>query len=237
MALRYKRILLKISGEVLAGEAGHGIDPQVAASVCAVIKKCADDGLQMGIVVGGGNFWRGRSGGAMDRVTADSIGMLATVMNALALSDALRQLGCDARVMTSIDMARIAEPYNRDKAEQHLQKGRVVIFGGGTGCPFFSTDSAASLRAIELGADIFLKATNVDGVYDSDPRKNPDARKYDVLTYDEMLKNHLGVMDSTAAALCGDNALPILVFNLSDPENIYRAVQGADIGTLVKQKN
>ncbi len=234
MALRYKRILLKLSGEVLAGTAGKGIDNDTVRSVCSVIKKCADEGLQIGIVVGGGNFWRGRTSGDMDRVTADSIGMLATVMNSLALCDGLRQIGCEACVMTSVDMVRVAEPYSKNKAEHHLNRGRVVIFGGGTGSPFFSTDTAASLRAIEIDADILFKATNVDGVYDKDPRKFPDAVKYDTLTQDEVLEKHLGVMDSTAAAMCSDNRLPILVFNLNDPENIYRAVHGENIGTIVK---
>ena len=234
MALQYKRILLKLSGEVLAGAAGKGIDNDTVRSVCTVIKKCAQEGLQIGIVVGGGNFWRGRTSGEMDRVTADSIGMLATVMNSLALADGLRQLDCDACVLTSVDMVRIAEPYSRSKAEHHLNAGRVVIFGGGTGSPFFSTDTAASLRAIEIGADILFKATNVDGVYDKDPRKFADAVKYDTLTQDEVLEKHLGVMDSTAAAMCSDNHLPILVFNLNDPENIYRAVHGENIGTIVK---
>ena len=234
MALQYKRILLKLSGEVLAGAAGKGIDNDIVRSVCTVIKKCADEGLQIGIVVGGGNFWRGRTSGDMDRVTADSIGMLATVMNSLALCDGLRQIGCEACVMTSVDMVRVAEPYSKNKAEHHLNRGRVVIFGGGTGSPFFSTDTAASLRAIEIDADILFKATNVDGVYDKDPRKFTDAVKFDTLTQVEVLEMHLGVMDSTAAAMCSDNELPILVFNLNDPENIYRAVHGENIGTIVK---
>lgn len=234
MALQYKRILLKLSGEVLAGQAGKGIDNDTVRSICTVIKKCADEGLQIGIVVGGGNFWRGRTSGEMDRVTADSIGMLATVMNSLALCDGLRQIGCDACVMTSVDMIRVAEPYSKNKAEHHLNHGRVVIFGGGTGSPFFSTDTAASLRAVEINADILFKATNVDGVYDKDPRKFSDAKKYDTITQDEVLEKHLGVMDSTAAAMCGDNKMPILVFNLNDPDNIYRAVHGENIGTIVK---
>ncbi|MBR6781187.1 MAG: UMP kinase [Clostridia bacterium] len=234
MELKYERILLKLSGEVLAGEAGKGIDNATVRNICSVIKKCADEGLQIGIVVGGGNFWRGRTSGEMDRVTADSIGMLATVMNSLALCDGLHQIGCEACVMTSVDMLRVAEPYSKNKAEHHLNKGRVVIFGGGTGSPFFSTDTAASLRAIEIGADILFKATNVDGVYDKDPRKFADAVKYDTLTQDEVLAKHLGVMDSTAAAMCSDNQMPILVFNLNDPENIYRAIHGENIGTIVK---
>ncbi len=234
MGLQYKRILLKLSGEVLAGSAGKGIDNDTVRSVCTVIKKCADEGLQIGIVVGGGNFWRGRTSGEMDRVTADSIGMLATVMNSLALCDGLHQIGCEACVMTSVDMIRVAEPYSKNKAEHHLNRGRVVIFGGGTGSPFFSTDTAASLRAVEIGADILFKATNVDGVYDKDPRKFTDAVKFDKLTQDEVLERHLGVMDSTAAAMCSDNHMPILVFNLNDPENIYRAVHGENIGTIVK---
>ena len=230
----YKRILLKISGEVLAGEAGHGIDFDTVNTVCGVIKECADLGVQIAVVVGGGNFWRGRSSGSMDRTRADSMGMLATVINCLALQEALIQLGNPAEVMTALDIQRVARPYHRDEAVRLLEAGSVVIFGCGTGNPFFSTDTGAALRANEIGADIFFKATNVDGVYDKDPNKYPDAVKYDTLSYDEILEKRLGVMDNTAAALAGNAKLPVLVFNLSDPENIKRAVLGENIGTIVK---
>jgi uridylate kinase len=230
----YKRILLKLSGEVLAGEQGHGFDFDVINSVCDWVKRCADTGVQIGLVVGGGNFWRGRSSGSMDRTRADHIGMLATVMNSLALADTLEQKGVPTRVMTAIDMRRIAEPFVRDEAVRHLEDGKVVIFGCGTGSPFFSTDTTAALRAAEIGADVILKATNVDGVYDKDPNKYADAVKYDTLSHSEVLNKGLAVMDSTAASLCRDNNIPILVFNLEDPENILRAVSGENIGTLVK---
>lgn len=230
----YKRILLKLSGEVLAGEQGHGFDFDVINSVCDWVKKCADTGVQIGLVVGGGNFWRGRSSGSMDRTRADHIGMLATVMNSLALADTLEQKGVPTRVMTAIDMRRIAEPFVRDEAVRHLEDGKVVIFGCGTGSPFFSTDTTAALRAAEIGADVILKATNVDGVYDKDPNKYSDAVKYDTLSHSEVLNKGLAVMDSTAASLCRDNNIPILVFNLEDPENILRAVSGESVGTLVK---
>ena len=230
----YKRILLKLSGEVLAGEQGHGFDFDVINSVCDWVKKCADTGVQIGLVVGGGNFWRGRSSGSMDRTRADHIGMLATVMNSLALADTLEQKGVATRVMTAIDMRRIAEPFVRDEAVRHLEEGKVVIFGCGTGSPFFSTDNTAALRAAEIGADVILKATNVDGVYDKDPNKYADAVKYDTLSHSEVLNKGLAVMDSTAASLCRDNNIPILVFNLEDPENILRAISGENVGTLVK---
>lgn len=230
----YKRILLKLSGEVLAGEKGHGFDFDVLNDVCSWVKKCAETGVQIGLVVGGGNFWRGRSSGDMDRTRADHIGMLATVMNSLALADTLEQMGVDIRVMTAIEMRQIAEPFVKADAVRHLEKGRVVIFGCGTGSPFFSTDTTAALRAAEIGADVIFKATNVDGVYDKDPNKFDDAVKYDTLSHTEVLSKGLKVMDSTAASLCRDNNIPILVFNLSDPENIVRAVKGENIGTLVK---
>ena len=234
MEAAYKRILLKLSGEVLSGKNGHGFDFDVLNEVCSVIKKCTETGVEIGLVVGGGNFWRGRSSGSMDRTRADHIGMLATVMNSLALADTLEQLGVDVRVMTAIEMRQIAEPFVKADAVRHLQKGRVVIFGCGTGSPFFSTDTTAALRAAEIGADVIFKATNVDGVYDKDPNKFDDAVKYDNLTHTEVLSKGLKVMDSTAASLCRDNNIPILVFNLSDPENILRAVKGENIGTLVK---
>lgn len=230
----YKRVLLKLSGEVLAGEKGTGIDFDKVIEVCTSVKNCVDMGVEIAIVVGGGNFWRGRSSGKMDRTRADHMGMLATTINSLALADALEQLGVTARVQTAIEMRQIAEPYIRNKATRHLEKGRVVIFGCGTGNPFFSTDTAAALRAAEIGADVIFKATNVDGVYDSDPKTNPDAKKYDTLSHHEVLQKELHVMDSTAASLCMDNGIEILVFNLNDPENITRAVCGKHTGTLVK---
>ncbi len=231
----YKRILLKLSGEVLAGGQGHGFDFDVINSICTAVKKVSDLGVEIGLVVGGGNFWRGRSGGSMDRTRADHIGMLATVMNSLALADTLEQLGVPVRVQSAIEMHQIAETYIRNKAISHLEKGRVVIFGSGTGNPFFSTDTCAALRAAEIKAEVILKATNVDGVYDKDPNKFADAVKYDVVTHSEVLEKDLKVMDSTAASLCRDNKIQILVFNLEDPENIVRAVLGENIGTIVKE--
>ena len=231
----YNRVLLKLSGEVLAGENGHGFDFNVINSVCSAVKKITDLGVQVGLVVGGGNFWRGRTGGSMDRTRADHIGMLATVMNSLALADSLEQLGVTVRVQSAIEMRQIAETYIRNKSVRHLEMGRVVIFGSGTGNPFFSTDTCAALRAAEIKADIILKATNVDGVFDKDPNKFADAVKYDVVTHSEVLEKNLKVMDSTAASLCRDNNIPILVFNLEDPENIVRAILGENIGTIVKE--
>ena len=231
----YKRILLKLSGEVLAGEQGHGIDFDMVTNICTYVKRVADEGVQVGLVVGGGNFWRGRSSGTMNRTRADNMGMLATVMNSLALCEALEQLGVKARVMSAVGMQPIAEQYVARDAVKHLEDGEVVIFGCGTGCPFFSTDTTAALRAAEIEADVIFKATNVDGVYDKDPNKFDDAVKYDVLTHSEVLAKGLKVMDSTAASLCRDNGIAILVFNLEDPENIIRAVKGESIGTLVKE--
>ncbi len=233
MQPKYKRVLLKLSGEAMAGEKGFGLDFDVVMNVCAAVKECVDAGTQIAIVVGGGNFWRGRSSGKMDRTRADHMGMLATTINSLALADALEQLGCEVRVQTAIAMNEIAEPYIRNRAVRHLEKGRVVIFGCGTGNPFFSTDTASALRALEIEADIIFKASMVDGVYDSDPKKNPDAKKYDTLSFMEVLNRDLKVMDSTAASLCNDNHLPILVFNLEQPENIVRAIAGENIGTIV----
>ena len=230
----YKRILLKLSGEVLAGEKGTGIDFNKVEEVCKVVKECVDLGVQIAIVVGGGNFWRGRTSGKMDRTRADHMGMLATTINSLALGDCLEQLGVTARVQTAIEMRQIAEPYIRNKAIRHLEKGRVVIFGCGTGNPFFSTDTAAALRAAEICADVIFKATNVDGVYDSDPKLNPNAKKFTELSHHDVLQKELHVMDSTAASLCMDNGIEILVFNLNDPENIKKAVLGNHNGTLVK---
>lgn len=233
MEPKYKRILLKVSGEALAGDKKTGLNYDVINDICASIKKVVDAGVEVAVVVGGGNFWRGRSSGAMDRTRADHIGMLATAMNALALADVLESLGCVTRVQTAINMQQVAEPYIRNRAVRHLEKGRVVIFGCGTGNPFFSTDTAASLRAVEINADVFLKATLVDGVYDKDPHKYEDAKKYSTLTFSQVIGEELGVMDSTAAAMCRDNKMKMLVFDLSRPDNIYDAVMGEDVGTLV----
>lgn len=235
MEPKYKRILLKVSGEALAGDKKTGLNYDAITEICKSIKKCSDAGVQVAIVVGGGNFWRGRSSGAMDRTRADHIGMLATAMNALALADVLESLGCVVRVQTAISMQQMAEPYIRNRAVRHLEKGRVVIFGCGTGNPFFSTDTAASLRAVEIQADIFLKATLVDGVYDKDPHKYEDAKKYDCLTFSQVLSDELAVMDSTAATLCRDNNMKMLVFDLSRPDNIYDAVMGENVGTVVSE--
>lgn len=235
MQPKYRRVLLKISGEALAGAKGFGLDQVTIDSICSVVKKCSETGVEIAIVVGGGNFWRGRSGENMDRSRADHMGMLATVINSLALCSALEALGVTTRVQTAIEMRQIAEPYIRGKANSHLNRGRVVIFGCGTGNPFFSTDTAAALRAAEINADVILLAKKVDGVYDSDPNINPDAKKFDVLTYTEVLNRDLKVMDSTATALCRDNKMPIQVFGLEDPENIYRAVMGESVGTLVTE--
>ncbi len=233
MLPKYKRVLLKLSGEALSGEQGFGLNFDIVNRVCRSIKECVDAGAQIAIVVGGGNFWRGRSSGEMERTRADHMGMLATTINSLALADSLEQLGCEVRVQTAIAMHEIAEPYIRNKAVRHLEKGRVVIFGCGTGNPFFSTDTASALRALEINADIIFKASMVDGVYDSDPKKNPNAVKYDTLSFMEVLNRDLKVMDATAASLCNENHLPILVFNLEQPENIVRAVAGENIGTVV----
>ena len=234
----YKRVLLKISGEALAGDASRGLDFNVIGQVCDVIKKCNVAGVQIGIVVGGGNFWRGVKDGAgkMERTRADHMGMLATTLNALALADMLEQRGVDVRVQTAIEMRAIAEPYIRSRAIRHLDKGRVVIFGCGTGNPFFSTDTAAVLRAAEVDADVILLAKNIDGVYSADPNLDPNAVKYDSISYDDILAQHLQVMDSTATSLSMDNKIPVLLFALKDPENIYRAIMGERIGTIVKEE-
>lgn len=236
MEPKYKRILLKVSGEALAGEKKTGLNYDVITDICKSVKKCYDAGVQIAIVVGGGNFWRGRSSGAMDRTRADHIGMLATAMNALAIADVLESLGCEVRVQTAITMQQVAEPYIRNKAMNHFKKGRIVIFGCGTGNPFFSTDTAAALRAVEIEADIFFKATLVDGVYDKDPHKYPDAKKFSTLTFSQVLNEELGVMDSTAATMCRDNNMKMLVFDLSRPDNIYDAIMGEDIGTVVSEE-
>ena len=249
MALKYKRILLKISGEALGGEKGMGFDEPTMDAICGGVKKAHELGVQIGIVVGGGNFWRGRSSGKMERTLADKIGMLATVMNALAVSDKLEQLGVPTEVFTSITMPQVAPAFTRRDALRAMDEGKIAVFGGGTGNPFFSTDTttalravevsadimfkATALRAVEVSADVMFKATMVDGVYDKDPHKYPDAKKYDTLTFTKVLEDQLAVMDGTAATLCRDNKLPILVFDLADPDNIARAVQGENVGTLV----
>jgi len=232
----YKRVLLKISGEALAGTQGRGLNFDVIDEVCAAVKACADMGVQMGVVVGGGNFWRGVKDGGdrMERTRADHMGMLATTMNSLALADALEKAGVDVRVQTAIEMRSIAEPYIRGRAIHHLERGRVVIFGCGTGNPFFSTDTAAVLRAAEIEADAILLAKNVDGVYSADPKKDPNAKKYDAISYDEVLAQHLAVMDFTATSLSMDNKIPVILFALADPQNIVRVVEGEKIGTIVQ---
>lgn len=237
--LKYKRVLLKISGEALAGDKKIGLDFSVLDSVSKVIKSCVELGVEIGIVVGGGNFWRGvkDGGGHMERTRADHMGMLATTINALALADVLENNGVDVRVQTGIDMTKIAEPYIRLKAIRHLEKCRVVIFACGTGNPFFSTDTAAALRAAEIGAEVILLAKNIDGVYDSDPAKNKDAKRFDSITYSDMLARGLEVMDSTATTLSMDNHIPVLVFALKDPWNIKRVLLGEKIGSYVGTDN
>ncbi len=229
----YKRILLKVSGESVSGNKGMGLDNDTLHSVGKTVRELMSLGVQVAIVVGGGNFWRGRTSEGMDRVTADHMGMLATAMNSLALSDALEQAGAVTRVISAIEMRQFAEPYIRKRAVRHLEKGRVVIFACGTGNPFFSTDTAAALRATEIDADIIFKATNVDGVYDKDPRKHADAVRYDEVSHDEVLRLNLGVMDATAAALCRDNHISVAVFSIEDPSNIIRLACGEKVGTIV----
>lgn len=235
-ACKYKRVMLKLSGEALAGKNGFGIDFNVATRIAKEIKELVDMGVEVGCVVGGGNIWRGREGEGMDRTTADYMGMLATSINALALQDSLESIGVHTRVQTAIEMKEIAEPFIRRRAMRHLEKGRVVIFGAGTGNPYFSTDTTAALRAAEIEADVILLAKKVDGVYDKDPHKFDDAKKYDQLSYIEVLEQGLQVMDSTATSLCMDNNIPILVFALDEPGNIRRAILGENIGTIVKKK-
>lgn len=235
-ALKYKRVVLKLSGEALAGAQGFGIDPETIQSIARQIKDVCELGLETALVVGGGNIWRGASGAnkGMDRATADYMGMLATVMNSLALQDALENIGVVTRVQSSVEMRQFAEPYIRRRAIRHLEKGRVVIFAAGTGNPYFSTDTTAALRAAEMEADAILMAKKgVDGVYDSDPKLNPNAKKYDKLDFLEVLNQGLQVMDSTAASLCMDNGIPLVVFNLETPGNIMRVVMGEEIGTIV----
>ena len=233
--LKYKRILLKLSGESLAGPSGFGIDPEQAEAIARRVSAVRKMDVEVAIVIGAGNLWRGKQGldRGMDRATADYMGMLATVMNAMALMDALERMGVYTRVQSAIEMRAVAEPYIRRRAIRHLEKGRVVIFGAGTGNPFFSTDTAAALRAVEIDAHVLIKATKVDGVYDSDPHKNPEAKKFDTLSYIEVLNRRLEVMDSTAVSLCMENNLPILVVNLWDPSALERALNGEKVGTLV----
>lgn len=233
---RFKRVLLKLSGEALMGETGYGIDPEILESLAAQIDKVVSDGIEIAIVVGGGNIFRGlkASSSGMDRAQADYMGMLATIMNALALQDALERRGVYTRVMSAIAMQQIAEPYIRRRAVRHMEKGRVVIFAAGTGNPYFTTDTTAALRALEINADAVMKATKVDGVYDADPKTHPDACKFDELTYMDVLRRGLQVMDSTAISLCMDNDLPILVFNMEVEGNIDRALKGEPVGTLVR---
>jgi len=234
-APRFKRVLLKLSGEVLAGGAGFGIDAACVNALAEEIAEVHAAGVQLGIVIGGGNFFRGVAAAArhMDRVTADSMGMLATIINCLAMQDALEKKGVPTRVMTAVHMNQLAEPYIRRRAIRHMEKGRVVVFGGGTSNPFFSTDSAGALRALEVQAEIFAKATGVDGVYDKDPRKHQDAVKYEKVSYDEVLAKNLKVMDASAVAMCRDNQLPMVVFNLTTRGNIMRMSMGEPVGTLI----
>jgi len=234
LELKYKRILIKLSGESLSGSLGHGIDFNRTLEICEEIKGVCDLGVEVAIVVGGGNFWRGRTNMYMDRCTSDYIGMLGTTMNALALGDAFKQLGQDVRVQTGVEMRQIAEFYIKNRAERHLTKGRVVVFGCGTGSPFFSTDTAAALRGAEINADAVLKATNVDGIYTSDPRKNPNAVRLEEVTYMDVLNKKLNVMDFTAMTLCMDNNIPIIVFDINKKNNLIDLVNGKKIGTLVR---
>ncbi|MCD7845804.1 MAG: UMP kinase [Oscillospiraceae bacterium] len=236
MTPAYRRILLKLSGEALAGSAGWGLDFDVIRQVCQAVKRCTEMGVQVGIVTGGGNYWRGvkDGGGRMERSRADQMGMLATVMNSLAMAEALEQADVPVRVQTMIDMPRIAEPYCYGRAMHHIEKGRVVIFGGGSGNPYFSTDSAAALKAAELGADVLLMAKNIDGVYTADPKTDPAAQRLDSITYRRILEEHLNVIDSTAACLLQDNAIPTMIFALNPPENIVRVVCGERLGTIVE---
>ena len=231
----YKRVLIKISGEALAGNKGHGLDYGTLTNISKSLKKVYDLGVEIAIVVGGGNFWRGRQHEGMDRTRADYIGMLATTMNALALADAIEEQGVPTRVMTAIEMRQIAEPYIRGRAMRHFEKNRIIVFGSGTGNPFFSTDTAAALRAAEIEADVIMKATNVDGVFDKDPHKYDDAIQFEELSYLDVLNKGLGVMDYAAISLCMENKIPLLVFNLNDPDNIVKAVKGDKVGTTVKE--
>jgi uridylate kinase len=234
---RYQRVLLKLSGEALMGEGGYGIDDDVLTQVAGDVAKAAKTGVQLGIVIGGGNIFRGMKGASkgMDRASADYMGMLATVLNALALQHALEQAGCPTRVMSALPMQAVAEPYIRQRAIHHLECGYVVIFAAGTGSPFFTTDTTAALRAAQIGAEVVMKATKVDGVYDSDPVTNPQAKLFRTITFQEVMSNYLRVMDIAAVSLCRDNSIPIIVFNLTKAGNILRAVKGQPIGTLIKE--
>lgn len=233
MKAKYKRILLKISGEALSGAAGHGFDPESLKSVAEQILEVAKLGVEVGIVVGGGNIWRGRQGMNMDRVTADQMGMLATVINALAVSEALIGAGTDARVLTSIEISGVGEKFNHKVADRYLKEGKIVVFGGGTGNPFFSTDTGAALKAAEIGADALLLAKNIDGIYDSDPKTNPNAKKFDELTYDEYVARGLKAMDTSAVVMCKENGLKVHAFGLSDKNSIVKAVAGDKEGTII----
>lgn len=233
MQPKYKRILLKISGEALAGEKGFGLDQDIIAGIIKQIKEVKDLGVEIGIVIGAGNFWRGRQGGNMDRSTADYMGMLATVMNCLAMQDALEKAGIQTRVQTTLQITQIAEPFIIRKAVRHLEKGRVVIFGCGTGAPYFTTDTAAALKAAEIKADVLLLAKNVDGIYDSDPKSNPNAIKFEKISGIEFIKRELTAMDTTAVSLCMTNKTPVIAFGLNEPESIKRAVMGDKIGTII----
>lgn len=233
MKAKYKRILLKISGEALSGAAGHGFDPESLKSVAEQILEVAKLGVEVGIVVGGGNIWRGRQGMNMDRVTADQMGMLATVINALAVSEALIDAGADARVLTSIEISGVGEKFNHKVADRYLKEGKIVVFGGGTGNPFFSTDTGAALKAAEIGADALLLAKNIDGIYDSDPKTNPNAKKFDELTYDEYVARGLKAMDTSAVVMCKENGLKVHAFGLSDKNSIVKAVAGDKEGTII----
>lgn len=232
---KYKRILLKLSGEAMAGSKGFGIDPDTIGTICDYIKKIYDMGTEIAIVVGGGNFWRGRQAHHMERTTADYMGMLATIMNGQALQEALEYRGIDTRLQTAIEMKQIAEPYIKRRAVRHLEKGRIVIFAGGTGNPFFTTDTCAALRASEINAEVILFGKTIDGVYDSDPKENPNAKKYDTITYTEILQKNLKVIDSTAASLCRDNQIPVVIFALRNAEDLIKAVTGENIGTVIHE--
>ena len=234
--MKFHRVLIKVSGEALAGEKKTGFDFDLISTVCSVLKKASDEGVQIGIVIGGGNFWRGVKDGAgkVERVSADRMGMLATCMNCLAVCDVLRQLGAKARVMTAVDIMGVGERFDARRAIEYLEAGEIVLFAGGSGAPFFSTDTAAALRACEIHADAILLAKNIDGVYSADPRTNPDAVKFDSISYAEVLARRLAVMDTAATALAMENDLPVVVFALKDPENILRVLNGEAVGTLVK---
>lgn len=231
---KYKRVLLKLSGEAISGDKGFGIDSQTLGKICEVIKRVTDMGTEVAIVVGGGNFWRGRQAQDMERVTADYMGMLATVMNGQALQDALEYRGLDTRLQLAFEIKQIGEPYIRRKAVRHLEMGRVVIFAGGTGNPFFSTDTCAALRASEVEAEVILAGKTIDGVYSDDPKTNPNAIKYDTVKYTDIIEKSLKVIDSSAASICKDNGIPTVVFALSDPENIIKVIAGEEIGTIIK---